>query len=213
MDPEFGSRRPKTHTDPDPQHWCCVSGLIYVLFCTPIFTAGLVPVLFITASQDAGIDFTIQDFGWDFVLWMRFSLVVRAPDCPCRVLGSISASYDTVESEGRQMKQCWKQYTEKKTKKSPCLIQDWCNFWIGKVLYSTLLYLPSIPPQIILCRRMLGSNPGLLRLWHWLTVKCFKHSARSHPQIPYIIPCSVGTMPVINLLNTVPYLMFKESFM
>ncbi len=30
------------------------------------------------------------------------------------VLGSIPASSDTVESEGRQMKRCWIQYIEKK---------------------------------------------------------------------------------------------------
>ncbi len=52
-------------------------------------------------------------------IW-RSSLVVRASDCQCTswVLGSIPASVGTVESEGRQMKQCWILY-EQKRKKSP----------------------------------------------------------------------------------------------
>ncbi len=49
---------------------------------------------------------------------MRTSRVVRATDCQCRsrnatFLGSIPASSDTVEPEGRQMKQCGIQYIEK----------------------------------------------------------------------------------------------------
>ncbi len=56
---------------------------------------------------------------------MIFSLVVRASDCHAEVatvLGSIPASSDTVESKGRQLKQSWIQYKEKKPKKSPVLI-------------------------------------------------------------------------------------------
>ncbi len=45
--------------------------------------------------------------------WMRSRWVIRASDCQCRSrnsLGSITASSDTAESEGRQMKQCWIKY-------------------------------------------------------------------------------------------------------
>ncbi len=52
-----------------------------------------------------------NEWGWDLAY-----IVVTASDCQCQglatVLGSIPASSDTVKSEGRQMKQCWKQYIE-----------------------------------------------------------------------------------------------------
>jgi hypothetical protein len=43
----------------------------------------------------------------DVLHWMSLSRMFRAPDYQCqKSLGSIPASSDTVESEGRQMKQC-----------------------------------------------------------------------------------------------------------
>ncbi len=43
-------------------------------------------------------------YGWDLTKWLEH-LAVNAKVAP--VLGSIPVSSDTVESEGRQMKQCW----------------------------------------------------------------------------------------------------------
>jgi hypothetical protein len=55
--------------------------------------------------------------GWDLAQWLE-RLTANAE--VATVLGSIPASSDTVESEGRQMKQCWIQYIEKiNPKKSP----------------------------------------------------------------------------------------------
>ncbi len=51
--------------------------------------------------------------GWDLA-----ELLVRLTANVATVLDSIPvASTDTVESDGRQMKQCWKQYIEKKIQK------------------------------------------------------------------------------------------------
>ena len=52
-------------------------------------------------------------------VWMRSSRVVRASDSQCRSRNS-PASSNTVESERRQMKQCWISYIKKiNPKKSP----------------------------------------------------------------------------------------------
>ncbi len=52
--------------------------------------------------------------GWDLAEWLE-RLAVNA--IGATVLGSILASYDTVEYEGRQMKQCWITYIKRKNHK------------------------------------------------------------------------------------------------
>jgi hypothetical protein len=60
--------------------------------------------------------------GWDLTKWLeRLSASAKV----ATVLGSIPASSDTVEFEGRKMKQCWIKYNmwRKKSKKPPVITQ------------------------------------------------------------------------------------------
>jgi hypothetical protein len=69
----------------------------------------------------------LAESGWDLAEWLE-RLAANAT-----VLGSIPASSDTVESEGRQMKQCWIQYIEKKLEKSPCSIAHLMGCYCCKI--------------------------------------------------------------------------------
>ncbi len=51
--------------------------------------------------------------GWDLAVWLERQ---TANAEVATVLGSIPASSDTVESEGRQMNQCWIQYVHRNIK-------------------------------------------------------------------------------------------------
>ncbi len=75
---------------------------------------------------------------------MRFSRVARTSYSQCRmvatVLGSIPASSDTVESEGRQMKQCWISYIKKgKPKKSPFIYSGKIMLNVAETIFVNIL--------------------------------------------------------------------------
>jgi hypothetical protein len=79
---------------------------------------------------------------------MRSSLVVRASDCQCTVLGSMPASVGTVESEGRQMKQCWILYEQKKKKIPKIIIK---KYWLCTLVHNQAQQpsKESIPPAFV----------------------------------------------------------------
>ncbi len=88
--------------------------------------------------------------GWDLAEWLE-RLTAKAK--VATILGSIPSSSDTVESKGRQTKQCWIQYIEKKLVFYwifiiwPELLKTWPGLLIeGSQAESCLEFLPI--PQI-----------------------------------------------------------------
>jgi hypothetical protein len=68
---------------------------------------------------------TIRCNGWDQAVWLE-RLAVNAKDEA--LLVSIPASSDTVEFEGRQMKQCWITYIKWKNPKKSHHYHNICNW-------------------------------------------------------------------------------------
>jgi hypothetical protein len=100
--------------------------------------------------------------GWDLAerLWMRSSQVFRASGCQCQSRNSPRIPQHPltlVESEGRQMKQCWKTYIKRKKASSSRI---YCT------LYSAVLY-EAMHANTVMRDRYSSSVIGVLSLIHY----------------------------------------------
>ncbi len=132
--------------------------------------------------------------------WMRVrpSGVVRASDCQCRSRNNPGFDPSITQWNLRGGRWSRVEYsTEKISKKKPFIFRKWptlslhqremqiyeSSIWhLRNFLCNLINTVSSAAPHLLLCRRMLGSNPGLLGLWHWQS-RWSNYSAISHPCI------------------------------
>jgi hypothetical protein len=130
--------------------------LIFDVYCTcKIFRKGKVAnepskfqAAWMRSSRVSGWDLAeysrwdpAEYSGWDLAEWLERLTVNVAV---ATVLGSIPASSDTAESEGRQMKQCWISYITKSKNPSFRL-----QIWVYNISFAWTIFCISLP---ILCK-------------------------------------------------------------
>ncbi len=148
-------------------------------------------------------------FGWDLAGWMRSSRVwmtssrewmrstrvVRASDSQCRivatVLAPIPASSDTVESEGRRMKQWWISYKKQKNPYFSFFFLPWFSSLLWKEerlllwCYFSFFFLPGFSS-------LLWKEERLLLWTGVLKRKPFPVSWRTRNQGKCVLPWRLG---------------------
>ncbi len=135
--------------------------------------------------------------GWDII-----AEFVTADAEFASVLGWITASSDTAESEGWQMKQCWIKYI--KNPKSPLFNKSYLWMWIfifscfytlWAFLSSTFLWLKKITFQCFYnWNGMKGWNKGRGILLLFKYIKGHSHRLNIELDLPKFIwaPCALG---------------------